>query len=83
MRKSVTHAAIAVLGAALVAAACAGTSRRAPSLFQQKLIILGFDGMDPHLLDKWIAEGKLPNIAKLAKQAGRALSSSMSQESSN
>src|SRR3954453_58730 len=26
--------------------------------------------MDPHLLEKWMAEGKLPNISALAKQGG-------------
>jgi predicted AlkP superfamily phosphohydrolase/phosphomutase len=34
------------------------------------LVILGFDGMDPHLLKQWMDEGRLPNIAKLAKQGG-------------
>jgi predicted AlkP superfamily phosphohydrolase/phosphomutase len=50
--------------------ACAGTSRRGASKYSQKLVILGFDGMDPHLLKKWMDEGKLPNIAKLAKSGG-------------
>ena len=34
--------------------------------FQQKLVILGFDGMDPRLVQKWMDEGKLPNMKKLA-----------------
>ena len=29
--------------------------------------MLGFDGMDPRLVQKWIDEGKLPNMRKLAK----------------
>jgi len=30
-----------------------------------RLVILGFDGVDPRWLDRWIAEGKLPAIARL------------------
>ncbi len=32
---------------------------------QTRLIILGFDGVDPALLEKWIAQGKLPHLAAL------------------
>ena len=31
-------------------------------------VILGFDGMDPELADRFIKEGKLPNLAKLREQ---------------
>ena len=51
-----------------LAIACSG--RRAPQRFQQKLVILGFDGMDPRLVTKWMDEGKLPNLHKLAKRGG-------------
>ena len=34
----------------------------------KKMIILGIDGMDPDLLEKFMAEGKMPNFAKLAAQ---------------
>ena len=34
----------------------------------KKLIILGIDGMDPDLLTKFMAEGKMPNFARLAQQ---------------
>jgi predicted AlkP superfamily phosphohydrolase/phosphomutase len=70
MRKSVTLLAIAAVAVALWSSACSGSPRRGPSKFTKKLVILGFDGMDPHLLEKWMAEGKLPNISKLAKQGG-------------
>ncbi|MFH1861282.1 MAG: alkaline phosphatase family protein, partial [bacterium] len=30
-----------------------------------KLIILGFDGADPGLVNRWMAEGKLPNLQRL------------------
>ena len=32
------------------------------------MVILGFDGMDPRLIERWMTEGKLPNMAKLAAQ---------------
>jgi predicted AlkP superfamily phosphohydrolase/phosphomutase len=70
MRKSVRLVAACVLTIAAVSVACSGTATRGPSKFSQKLVILGFDGMDPHLLEKWMAEGKLPHISALAKQGG-------------
>ena len=33
----------------------------------KKTIFLGLDGLDPKLTERFIAEGKLPNLAKLAK----------------
>src|SRR5258708_6337739 len=33
---------------------------------QKKLIVLGIDGMDPPLLQQYMAEGKMPNFAALA-----------------
>jgi predicted AlkP superfamily phosphohydrolase/phosphomutase len=35
----------------------------------KKLIFLGLDGLDPGLTEKWMAEGKLPNLARL-KESG-------------
>ncbi len=34
----------------------------------QKLVVLGFDGADAKLTQKWMDEGKLPNLAKLRAQ---------------
>ena len=34
----------------------------------KKLIFLGLDGLDPKLVERFIAEGKLPNLAKLREQ---------------
>jgi predicted AlkP superfamily phosphohydrolase/phosphomutase len=34
----------------------------------KKLVILGVDGMDPNLLERFIAEGKMPNFKKLAEE---------------
>ncbi len=33
-----------------------------------RVVILGFDGMDPELTERYIREGKLPNLAKLREQ---------------
>jgi predicted AlkP superfamily phosphohydrolase/phosphomutase len=34
----------------------------------KKLIFLGLDGLDPELTEMWMAEGKLPNLARLREQ---------------
>src|SRR2546428_7326784 len=52
-----------------VAAAVACRSRP-PEKFRQKLVILGFDGMDPRLVQRWMDEGRLPNFKKLAARGG-------------
>lgn len=33
-----------------------------------QVVVLGFDGADPHLAARWMAEGKLPNLARLARE---------------
>jgi predicted AlkP superfamily phosphohydrolase/phosphomutase len=35
---------------------------------QQKVIVLGFDGVDARYTEQWMNEGKLPNLAKLRDQ---------------
>jgi len=70
MRKSVRLLAIAAAAVALCSLACSGGTKRGASKVNKKLVILGFDGMDPHLLKKWMDEGKLPNISKLAQGGG-------------
>ncbi|MGH9203040.1 MAG: alkaline phosphatase family protein, partial [Vicinamibacterales bacterium] len=55
----------AVTAVAALALAC---SSQGPSAFKQKLVILGFDGMDPDLARAWMKEGRLPNFSKLASQ---------------
>lgn len=37
-------------------------------LSEKKVIILGFDGIDPDLLSKWMEEEKLPNIKSLQER---------------
>ena len=56
--------------AILLAAHSACSSRPAAGKFSQKLLILGFDGMDPDLVAKWMDEDKLPNIQRLAREGG-------------
>ncbi|HJZ73069.1 MAG TPA: alkaline phosphatase family protein [Vicinamibacterales bacterium] len=58
-------------------------AQHSPEKFKQKLVILGFDGMDPKLVQRWMDEGKLPNIRKLAARGSgvRALGTTHSPES--
>ena len=50
-----------ILAAALAGLAVSDTpSKAAPA---QRVYILGFDGMDPDVVDRLIAQGKLPNLA--------------------
>src|SRR6185436_16967274 len=35
---------------------------------QQKVIVLGFDGVDARYTERWMNEGRLPNLAKLRAQ---------------
>ena len=34
----------------------------------KQVVVLGFDGADPKLAAKWMAEGKLPNLARLDRE---------------
>lgn len=36
----------------------------------RRLIFLGLDGLDPRLTEKFMAEGRLPNLARLKEQGG-------------
>jgi predicted AlkP superfamily phosphohydrolase/phosphomutase len=68
---------IALAGAA---AACSGESGVRPA--KERVFVLGFDGMDPTLAKKWMDEGKLPNLKKLADDgAFRTLGSTQPSES--
>src|SRR5438034_2505308 len=72
-----------LLASAVVCLAVACGRSRPPERFHQKLVILGFDGMDPRLVQKWMDEGKLPNMRKLATSgsAVRPLGTTHSPES--
>lgn len=48
----------------------------------QKLIILGIDGMDPQLLKQYMVEGKMPNFSALAQKGSfRTLTTSIPPQS--
>ncbi len=42
----------------------------APETGRKKLVIIGFDGMDPDLVREFMAAGQLPNFAKVMKSGG-------------
>lgn len=63
--KLVWLAAIALVGLGLGCSTPGGSSA-----FKQKLVILGFDGMDPDLAQQWMKAGKLPNFSKVAAEGG-------------
>ena len=68
------------LAAGLLAPACRSGSPS--SVVRPKLLILGFDGMDPALLTRWMKAGMLPNLSRLAATGGvRPLSTTHSPES--
>ena len=62
------------LGAAsLLALGASGglmTKAQGKKATSRKVIILGFDGMDPRLTDMWMKEGKLPAFQRLTVQGG-------------
>ncbi|MEW5722080.1 MAG: alkaline phosphatase family protein [Thermodesulfobacteriota bacterium] len=41
-----------------------GTAMTSPPF--ERVIVLGFDGLDPRLTSSWMAEGRLPHMARLA-----------------
>jgi len=47
----------------------ASCSQDVPTV-EQRLIILGFDGLDPVLTQQWMDDGSLPNFRKLAAMGG-------------
>jgi predicted AlkP superfamily phosphohydrolase/phosphomutase len=54
-----------------------------PEHARPKLVILGFDGMDPRLVRRWMDQRKLPNLKKLADRGSgvQALETTHSPES--
>ena len=61
MRRTISRALTGVALAAVASALAAAADR-------PKVVILGFDGADSHLVEQWMAEGKLPNLAKLKEE---------------
>ncbi len=59
---------VATVALAAVVSGCggAGAPERPPPA--HRLAIIGFDGVDPKLLSRWMGEGKLPNLRALAER---------------
>ncbi len=59
-----------LLAGLLAVSACGNEERhyRARPHTDKKLIILGIDGMDPTLLRKYMQEGRVPNLKKMAEE---------------
>jgi len=56
---------LSALAAAGYVLGCRRTVTTRPVTTQ--VVVLGFDGVDPNLLSKWMADGKLPNLAHLSR----------------
>jgi predicted AlkP superfamily phosphohydrolase/phosphomutase len=57
-------------------------NKELPGLRGKKVIVIGFDGMDPRLAEKMMAAGKLPNLGRLRRQGGfRVLGTSVPPQS--
>ena len=61
---------MAVIAALGLAATLVGCARETPARYTQKLVILGFDGMDPDLVRRWIDAGRLPTLKRLSEAGG-------------
>ncbi len=55
---------------AVACAACGGAPRASGSPGVGSMIVLGFDGLDYDLTTRMIAQGRLPNFARLARTGG-------------
>src|SRR5262249_36250158 len=62
-KRGVASAAVLALIVAVVLVTPAATPRAAVG--GGRVVVLGFDGADARLVEKWMGEGKLPNLAKL------------------
>lgn len=58
-----------VLVCGLLSSSCGGPAP-APDTGKPKLVIIGFDGMDPDLVREYMAAGQLPNLSRVMKAGG-------------
>src|SRR5689334_4909632 len=78
MLPSVVRPCLAICFVAMTLAACGGNPRAerrdaGPSAARTqrgRLIILGFDGVDPRWLERYAREGKMPNVRRLIEANG-------------
>ena len=64
----VLAAGLALGGITAAPPAAAGQPAAAQPAAAPRVVILGFDGADAELAQRWMDEGKLPNLARLAAQ---------------
>ncbi|MBS3744811.1 MAG: alkaline phosphatase family protein, partial [Wenzhouxiangellaceae bacterium] len=62
--KSLRALGVALLCCTVLALSGCGSE---PEPAEQRVVILGFDGMDPVLAQRWMDEGKLPNFKRVAE----------------
>jgi predicted AlkP superfamily phosphohydrolase/phosphomutase len=66
----------------LVFVGCDRSTTNAPKPNAPRALMIGMDGMDPVLLQRYMNEGKLPNFKKLSEQGGyKPLATSMPPQS--
>ncbi|HJQ98707.1 MAG TPA: alkaline phosphatase family protein, partial [Candidatus Polarisedimenticolaceae bacterium] len=58
--------------AALTLCLLAAAAARADDPGKPRVVVLGFDGADARLVERWMGEGKLPNLAKLKEEGSYA-----------
>lgn len=59
--------AAALVGCAFLLLSASGRPVRAQSGGPSKVVVLGFDGADARLVERWMDEGKLPNLDRLRR----------------
>ena len=70
MKSRSSRVAVLVVIAVAAYVVLARNPPRAPAKYWQKLVVLGFDGMDPDLVRQLVDAGRLPNMQKLIAQGG-------------
>jgi predicted AlkP superfamily phosphohydrolase/phosphomutase len=68
LKKLAAFAALAAVD--ITALASCGRRALAPLATERKVIILGLDGLDPRFVERWMGEGKLPNMSRLRELGG-------------
>lgn len=67
-RKAAASRIGAVLGLlAVLSTGCTGSSGKAARRTEHRVVVMGFDGMDPTLARRFMEEGKLPNLKRLSE----------------
>lgn len=59
-------ATLALVVAALILPACGPKTTKPTRRSTERVFVMGFDGLDPTLTSRFMAEGKLPNLQRLA-----------------